>query len=46
VFYTKLNTAFEGWGYLPANGSRPEGDYRIEDQGQWSVIFRVQRNFP
>jgi len=46
VFYTKINTAFEGFGSLPASGSRPGGDYVIEDQGQWSVIFRVQRNFP
>ncbi len=47
VFYTKINTAFEGNAYgLPANGSRPYGDYRVEDQGQWSAIFRVQRNFP
>ena len=47
VFYTKINTAFEGNAIgLPANGSRPYGDYRVEDQGQWSAIFRVQRNFP
>jgi hypothetical protein len=46
VFYTKINTAFAGNGFLPSNGSRPQGDYRIEDQDQWSMIFRVQRNFP
>jgi hypothetical protein len=46
VVYTKLNTAFEGYAYLPSNGSRPAGDYRIEDQDQWTVMFRVQRNFP
>jgi len=46
IYYTKLNTAFEGTAYLPSNGSRPAGTYRIEDQDQWSVTFRVQRNFP
>jgi hypothetical protein len=45
VVWSHLNTAFNGTATLAANGARPGGTYRIEDQDVVSVLFRVQRNF-
>jgi len=45
VVLSHLNTAFAGTATLAANGARPGGVYRIEDQDVLSVLFRIQRNF-
>jgi hypothetical protein len=45
VLWNHLNTAFNGTATLGANGARPGGVYRIEDQDVLSVMFRIQRNF-
>jgi hypothetical protein len=45
VVWSRLNTAFAGTASLAANGARPPGIYTISDQGEVSVLFRVQRNF-
>ncbi len=45
VLYTQLNTANAGNAVLLANGARPAGPYNIEDQNDWTFIFRMQRNF-
>jgi hypothetical protein len=45
VVWEHLNTAFNGTATLAANGARPAGTYKIEDQDSVSVYFRIQRNF-
>jgi hypothetical protein len=43
VVYTHINTAFKG-GTAPAAGLRPAG-VEFADEGIWSFLFRVQRNW-
>jgi hypothetical protein len=46
VFYTHFNTAYRGTNVtLAANGGRPGGVYKIEDQNVLSVLARAQINF-
>ncbi len=45
IMWTHLNTAFKGMATLAANGARPAGIYKLDDQDVLSVMFRVQRNF-
>lgn len=51
VGYSRINTAFEGAGNIPATASNPNGtslsagNYSIRDQGVWTVTMRVQRSF-
>jgi hypothetical protein len=46
LLYTKLNTAYAGTAtFTTANGARPPGPYTVEDQDDWTVMFRMQRNF-
>ena len=51
VGYSRINTAFEGAGNIPATASNPngtslsEGNYSIRDQGVWTATMRVQRSF-
>jgi len=44
--YTQLNSAYKGTGVtLAANGNKPAGIYRIEDQHVLSLLARAQINF-
>jgi hypothetical protein len=47
VLYTKLNSADAGSiiNVTEAPGGHANGAYTLSDQGVWSVLFRVQRNF-
>jgi hypothetical protein len=47
VLYTKVETEWNGTAILPAfaAGARPAGLYNLDDQGVWSAMVRVQRNF-
>jgi len=47
VLYTNLNTASTSTGLitLGANGGKPAGVYTLDDQENWSVRFRVHRDF-
>jgi hypothetical protein len=51
IWYTRLDTAFEGPANWVANGSRPAcanvgtQTCNVSDQDVWSAIFRWQRNF-
>jgi hypothetical protein len=44
VLYTRLNTAYEGVGTYPVNGTRPT-QTRLVDQDIWSAMFRAQYKF-
>ena len=47
VLYTHLNTAFKGAGTVTAAGGSTHGAQAVtfDDQGTWSGLIRVQRNF-
>lgn len=51
VGYSRIDTAFQGAGDIPAAAGNPNGTglapglYAIRDQGVWSATFRVQRSF-
>ncbi len=46
LLYTALNTANAGSiNVAAASGALPGGIYNFADQGVWSVLFRLQRNF-
>jgi hypothetical protein len=46
VLYTRLNSGYAGTAiFTQTNGARPAGPYVVEDQEDWTFIFRMQRNF-
>lgn len=45
VIYTHVSTDWNGTATLPALAPRPAGTYNLTDEGVFSAIFRVQRNF-
>jgi hypothetical protein len=45
VFYSKVNTAFEGMQVRGTTAQGLGGVYNIGDENLWSAAFRVQRNF-
>jgi hypothetical protein len=47
VLYANLNSANTSTGLigLTANGTKPAGVYRVDDQDNWSVRLRVNRDF-
>lgn len=45
VIYSRIQTGFGGTATVNANVAQPTQNFSISDQGVWSGIFRVQRNF-
>jgi hypothetical protein len=47
TIYSRIQTGVAGPGLFAQNGPQPGvgNTWTISDQGVWSAIFRVQRNF-